>query len=448
MRYPLRFCLLAALSLWCWWQIRVLGDVRLHLAAFYGCFAAAFGLYLAALWLVRRTQRRRRSARSAPAALGVILITAAAARAMLLPATPTLSDDIYRYMWDGRVQEAGIDPYSLSPDDPELAFLRNEAWTRVNFPHLRTIYPPLTELSFRAGEWFGGTPAAHKLIFLLAELLTLLSLALLLRRRKISPLWLAAYAWHPLVILEIAGQGHNDALGASLLWAGVAAWESRWPAMAALSWAASFLSKFLSVILVPWWWLRKRDYRWLLAFLALASLPFAFHRPLTEALLGSLSAMTARGGANPSLYLLVAGAAEPHRAAPLFALALWGAFLLWWARRESDPVRYIVGGLAAAALLAPALHPWYLVWLIPGFVFWRPAALIALTATAVLAYAVWPGYLASGQWSLPAWAHALQYAPVALLGMWGVMRWWWGSSFRPATKPQLSVRSSRSCPAD
>ena len=401
--------------------IRAAGDLRTHLAALYGWYALAFAAYLLTLRWIQRAHSASSSDRPEEwRSFLWLLFVAAACRLILLGTTPTLSDDIYRHVWDGRVQEAGIDPYSLTPDDPELEFLRNEAWTHVSSPQLRTSYLPLTELSFRVGERLGGTLPAHKLIFLLAELLASLSLALLLRRRGRSLLWLAAYLWHPLAIVEIAGQGHHDALGAALLWAGVAAWEGLRPATAALAWGASFLSKFLSVMLVPWWWMRKRDRRWLLALLALTSLPFAFHRPLTEALSRSLSAITAQGGANASLYLVLAALA-PHRA--LWAAAgLWAAFLLWWASRQADPIRYIVGGLAAAVLLTPALHPWYLVWLIPGFVFWRPPALLALTATAMLAYAAWPGYLATGQWSLPVWAHLLEYLPVALLGLWGLKR--------------------------
>ena len=77
---------------------------------------------------------------------------------------------------------------------------------------------------------------------------------------------------------------------------------------------------------------------------------------------------------------------------------------------------------AAAALLSPVLHPWYLLWLIPSFCFWRPAALVALTGTVVLAYTVWPGYLAGAGWLLPSWARVAEYAPVAILQGLSVMR--------------------------
>ena len=94
-----------------------------------------------------------------------------------------------------------------------------------------------------------------------------------------------------------------------------------------------------------------------------------------------------------------------------------------------------------AALLTPVLHPWYLLWLIPCLCVWRLPALMALTGTVVLAYTVWPGYLDGGPWRVPLWARALEYGPVALLGLWSVRRWWSLLSFPLATKLPLSAKS-------
>ena len=107
----------------------------------------------------------------------------------------------------------------------------------------------------------------------------------------------------------------------------------------------------------------------------------------------------------------------------VLALAVGAAFLVWWARRQADPVRYLMGVLTVAALLSPVLHPWYLVWLIPCLCFYRPAPVVALTGFVVLAYTVWPGRLADGRWVIPVWARTLEYAPVFLLGLWELKKW-------------------------
>ena len=405
----------------CWWQIRALGDVREHLGRFYGWFAAAFVIYLAALAIVRRAEQARTSSWRALAWVAVI---AAACRLIMVGATPTLSDDVYRYRWDGRVQLAGLDPYAAAPDDPSLQRLRDDDFAHINFPHLRTVYPPLAELAFRCGASLGRTVMSQKLVFVAAELMLALSLWSLLWRRGRSPLWIAAYAWHPLAMLEIAGSGHNDSLGMAWLWAGLAAWEARSRLGAAVAWAAAFLSKFLSLALVPWWWFRRAGdgRRWLGLFLGLALLPIALHAHELTALAGSLWAMTTRHSSNASLYLLLAEGCGHARWTPLAAFGIAGAWMAWWARRVADPVRYLFGALMAAALLSPALHPWYVVWLVPFTCFWRVPAMMALTGTAVLAYTVWPGYLAGGPWKIPAWAHVAEYAPVFLLGLWELQR--------------------------
>ena len=413
---------LGAGTVGCWWRIRALGDPRLHLSAFYGWFTAAFALYLVTVWLVRRTEQAARPRVAFVSGLGLVFAVSVLARIVLLDTTPTLSDDIYRYRWDGRVQRAGFDPYAYPPNNLTLAFLRDAQFPRINFPQLRAVYPPLTELAFRLGTRLGDSLTAQKVVFVLAELVTVASLLFILWRRGQSLLWMAAYAWHPLVILEIAGSGHNDSLGVAALWLGLAAWEARLWSGCAFAWVAAFLAKFFSIVLTPWWWYRRTSRGWLAVFALLAVSSLAWHRSLVCAVVESFSAMASKGSSNASLYLAISAGVSHAKVAPLVALGMCTAFLLWWAKREIDPIRYLCGVVAAAALLSPVLHPWYLLWLIPCFCFWRAPALVALTGTVVLAYTVWPGRLADGRWTLPVWAHVLEYAPVALLGLWALRR--------------------------
>ena len=408
----------AAGTLWCWREIRQLGDLRERLGSFLGWFAVAFVVYLGGLWAVRWIERTVRHRWFTVTALGIIALVAIGGRLLLLPVTPVFSDDIYRYRWDGRVQLAGIDPYRYPPNHPSLSFLRDADFSRINFPHLRTVYPPLMEWAFRLGARFGQTITAQKAVFLLAELLTCVSLILILHRRGRSPLWVLAYAWHPLIMLEIAGQGHNDAVGIAFLWLGLAAWDASRPAGAAIAWAGAFLAKLVSMILAPWWWFRHRARRWLPVFLLLSLLPLALQWRMVPALVGTFSAMTGRGSSNASIYEIIIRLVGSRPTTPLISLGLWAVFVVWCAKREEDPIRYLLKTLSVAALLAPALHPWYLTWLVPCFCFQRMPALMLLTATAVLAYTVWPGYLANGSWVMPRWARCVEYGPVAALFAW------------------------------
>ena len=70
-------------------------------------------------------------------------------------------DDFWRYQWEGKIQQAGFNPYTHAPDAPALEALREEfpAWHRINHRHFRTIYPPGAELVFLALSGSFGEPA-------------------------------------------------------------------------------------------------------------------------------------------------------------------------------------------------------------------------------------------------------------------------------------------------
>jgi hypothetical protein len=425
----------------CWWNVWRLGDVRTRLAAFYAWFGLAFGFYLLAMWLIARWERCQRPESHSRVLVGVILFVGLVPRLLLADTTPTLSDDIYRYRWDGLVQQAGIDPYRYPPNHPMLDRLRDGQDQLINFPHLRTVYPPLTELSFLAAVNVSPGLTAQKWPFLISEAALVAALLTLLVLRRRSVLWVAAYVWHPLPILEIAGSGHNDALGIALLWAGIVAWELRRYGPAAVGWALAFLSKYAAVLLVPWWWLRGVG-RWQLGlFLGLSAVPLLAHPSALVAVGGSLGTMSARFGSNGSVHSVLALLLGNAAVARFICAAGWIAFTWWWARREADAARYLLGTMAVGAVLSPVLHPWYLVWLIPAFCFWRPWPVVALTGTVVLSYTVWLGRLATGAWALPMWARVLEYAPVLLLALWEVGRCVWRSSSLRETKPVLSAGS-------
>ena len=170
---------------------------------------------------VRRRRRWRPTARlrlgeqaDQRTALLVILAGAVAMRLALLFVEPYLSSDIYRYIWDGRVQAAGINPYRYVPKAPELAHLRDAAiWPNINrADYAVTIYPPAAQAIFLAVTRVGESVVAMKLGLLLFEAAAMWRADRTVaapgqRRRRASPL----YAWHPLPVWEIAGNGHVDA---------------------------------------------------------------------------------------------------------------------------------------------------------------------------------------------------------------------------------------------
>lgn len=178
----------------------------------------------------------------------VILIAGGAMRLVLVPLDPALSTDTYRYLWDGRVQAAGINPYVHAPEDEALADLRDDAvWPNINRSFARTIYPPVAQVTFLAAEVTGiRSPVTWKGLTATVDIAAMLLLVWALRAAGRDERWVVAYAWNPLPIMAFGLTGHVDALvvlavmGATLLW-----WRGR-PA-----WTGALLGVAAAVKLFP-----------------------------------------------------------------------------------------------------------------------------------------------------------------------------------------------------
>jgi len=204
-------------------------------------------LYLAALWWALGLVTAALMVLAAPRrlALGMLLAGIVAIHATALTHGPRLSDDLYRYAWDGKVQAAGIDPYRYGPLDPELTRVRDD-WlfpdsagcaadhpqprcTRLNYPRAHTIYPPVAQVYFTAVHFLPGPPREHKLQ-LYASLTSLALVGLLMRMlaaRGRDPRHAAFYALTPLAGIDVASDAHVDVLGALFVLGGIAALTPR-----------------------------------------------------------------------------------------------------------------------------------------------------------------------------------------------------------------------------
>ena len=198
-----------------------------------------------------------------------MLGVAVAMRAMTLVAPPLLSTDIYRYVWDGRVQLAGINPYRYVPDAPDLAFLRDEAV----YPHInrgdyaRTIYPPAAETVFALAAAVTPGVLGMKLMMLAFDVLAIGALIRLLRIAGRDPAELLIYAWLPLPVWEFAGNAHIDAAAAGLLALALLLAVRRRAVWTGIVLAAATLTKFLPAVVLPAFW-RPSDWRLPVAFVA------------------------------------------------------------------------------------------------------------------------------------------------------------------------------------
>ncbi|MCA1724541.1 MAG: hypothetical protein LC748_09905 [Thermomicrobia bacterium] len=146
----------------------------------------------------------------------MIFLVVLGTRLAFVPQTPTVSDDVYRYVWDGRIQAAGINPYRYAPDDPAVARFRDRAiYPGINRKPVPTIYPPIAEGVFRfIYALHPNSVAWTKLALTLLDLVTAALLVGLLARSGIRPERVLLNAWHPFLLLEVGHSGHIDVVAA------------------------------------------------------------------------------------------------------------------------------------------------------------------------------------------------------------------------------------------
>ncbi len=376
-------------------------------------FAAAFLCYAVGVWW--------RPGGSEVRSVVAVLIVAMVARVVLVAAPPTLSTDAYRYVWDARVAHAGISPYLHAPWAKELESLRDtEVFPRLNHPSWRTIYPPGAQAFFQAVYRLRpDSVVAMKLALGLAELIGLAAVFGLLRSTG-QPLSQAViYAWNPLVLVEVWGVGHLDALvlpavtGAA--WAAV---RTRYAFAGALLGIAA-LVKLYPAALLPLLPIAG----WPAAIGTFAATVLAGYLPALlagTAVLGSLPQYVSEEYFNPGVLRALIDVPE----VTLAAVALWVGVVS--AIRRDAPLSQravlLIGGML---LLSPNIFPWYAVWLVPFLAASPALPWIALTGTVAFAYA----FFLEQPWAIPWWARALEFAPLVLGLLWWlvarqpVLRW-------------------------
>ncbi len=388
---------------------------------------AAGVVYFVTLFLLEKTSDRR-------AAFWLILAAALLFRLQLLPLPPALSDDLHRYRWEARVQAAGWNPYAVQPDDPRLAALREEDWEQVSGRGIPSIYPPLTELVFRAA-WplVEGAPlrtslALLKLLFLAADLAVMALLAWWLRSSGGRNYQLAVYAWNPLLIVECAASGHLDPLVLLAVLASALALLKGRHALATLLLTAGALIKAFPVVLLPLWlrhqgWPRTAKAWWGLA--AGAVLAVACVWPYRAAL-AQLPATLAEYEShwrlnNASLYSLAAWFSGSNELAAGLGVGVVGALALWAAARRLDVMRGAIVLIGAMLLLSPNAFAWYFTWLLPFLALVRlrdAAPWLLLTVTQFLSNHVLLEYHANGAWRFQPSYLWLTYAPFFVVAVW------------------------------
>ncbi len=352
---------------------------------------AQIAVYLGAISLVERCPVNRWTLR-------IILSVALIARLFCVFASPFLSTDIYRYVWDGKVQAAGINPFRYIPADSHLAFLRDGSiYAHINRrDSAPTIYPPGAQLLFLGITRISATVTFMKLALVGFEAVTCFFLLRIFKHLDLRPERVVIYAWHPLCFWEIASSGHIDAAALTLLTLAIYARLRNNSAATGASLAAATLIKLYPAALLPAFFDRtKRGHTWVMpaVFAAIVAVGYACYSSVGGAVFGFLPGYAQEEGINSGarFFLLALANRALHTAIPPWAyLALcaivMAAICIWGLWRGGRPHASILSALVIATMLnifyAPH-YPWYFLWLLPylTIVPWRPAFYLVAAAT-------------------------------------------------------------------
>jgi alpha-1,6-mannosyltransferase len=385
----------------------------------------------------------------------IFWVVVIALRLVALPLEP--GDDFWRYQWEGKIQQAGFNPYVNAPDDPQLERVRAEfpAWHKINHRDFRAIYPPGAELIFAGLSRISDRALLYKLLFAAADIGTIAVLlrlpvaAVYDRRPLLSPQILpigghrpplqnqayanaAWYAWNPLVVYSFAGAAHFDSLMILPMIAGIV-----------------FLTRVES----------ETDSRrkWWLALVASAAFGIAISIKLVPALL-LICCVFALGY---RAITLVVSAAIPLLLSLFYGypqIPIWESLrrfahvtrvndLFWWLIEETvwpNPhqknyhynvilfiavavislaffwswKRGLLWALGTALILSPVLHPWYCTWILPLATWRRAYAWHVLSVTLFAYYLFWNDRLFALPWHSEPWLRAIIAIPPLMAGLW------------------------------
>jgi hypothetical protein len=441
-----------------YWQARYLPSLKGGISEYIIVSLVQFSLYLGACYLVLRDRGSlwAGAGRWAKlAALSIVLLVAASFRAELVDQPPYLSSDVYRYIWDGRVQAAGINPYRYVPSAPELADLRDDAIYRYinrrEFAH--TIYPPVAQAIFLGVNLISPSSVrGFKIAMSLFDLAAIAAIMLALWRSGLAPIQAIVFAWHPLLIWESAHSGHIESAALAFLAAALLAWSYKKPALTGAAIALATLVKVYPALLLPVFMMSgvagsserrgqegrstpggrlarlraiclcKSNLRMLAAFAATVLLAYVPYLTVGSGVTGYLSGYLREEGFVDSgnRYFLLGLVREVANVPAVLYSAVAALVLGWFAlralllhkRTAADVAGVATSMVGLFLVLSSPRYSWYVAWIIPFLCFVPRAGWLYLSGASVLLYLLW---LTDGHPGVPLWLGAALYLPALVL---------------------------------
>ena len=371
-------------------------------------------------------------------------------RIVLIPSEPFLSDDIYRYLWDGKIIASGINPYKFAPVDIQLLQFRDQIiYPFINFPEIATSYPPVSQFMFLINQWFGGSVLSWKILLLFVEIILFLVIFRMVQHFNLNKFRILIYFYNPLLIIETYSSGHLEITGVLFFWIAIYLFYKHCDWKSIIFFAMSIMTKFIPLVSGIPFLLNKffRKSALLMVICSILLLPFMFSGILP---LPGLFSYINRWEFNGGLYQLVisimnlldikeyqwmdvnfSGHLETFYFSYAFFYKILAAVILvavffdqmnkLRATSSFRSINFIQRGFILTAgflLLMPTLHPWYLIWIIPFLVFIPNWSWLLFTFLIQASYFVLKDYALFSVWKESVWILFFQYVPFYAILIW------------------------------
>ncbi len=369
--------------------------------------------------------------RSLKSAIFLVLGLSVLSRLLLYPFP--YSDDVNRYLWEGKLVLHGENPYQFTAEASEWKEFRDPHWEAMNHKDLKTVYPPLIILSFVALNYVAYLPATYKVFFGLADMAVIGLLLLCLTRRGMHPKNALFYALNPVPLLAFSGEAHFDVLFVSTTLAALLLWEEGKTAWCWIMLGISIQIKVVSVLLIPLLFWKRKSYKALWIGLPLLAPSLYFLPELHHFLYGLLQyggTMSHNGSVN---YLLLSWLGDRLAAVGL-STAILLIVVVAISLRTKDVLKGGYAILAALLLLSPTVHYWYLAWIVPGIALFPSSAWVLLTGLSGLYFSAWDHFGKTGIWFQPKVWFYTQWIPFYLC---------WAPSFLARLRQLMSRPAER-----
>ena len=374
---------------------------------FFILYIFAFLVYLIAIIKVPKLSETRRD-------IIIVLAGAIVFRLLLLPGIPIHENDIYRYIWDGKVSVSGINPYKYPPiqasikpsanevqtDFEKLKSLRDEdpkSYRYISFKDVPTVYPPLAQAIFAASTLIApGSVLFMKFLFVLFDIAVVYLLYIILKSLKQNPLYVVVYAWNPLVLKEFANSGHYDVIAIFCVTAAVYLILKEKYIFSSLCMGLGVLSKIYPLIFIPFF-IIKRQYKAFftsLCIITLGHLPFFWWGNIDiTAVFSGLGTYTQEWANSGFIFNLIYSLSSIFgNNSYLFSKIICGSvFCIIWIviyLNKQNLIEKIFWSVTAMFLLSPVGDSWYFCWVIHFLCIYRKWSLIALSFLLILHYFV------------------------------------------------------------